>query len=143
MIEKREIDIKSVKSILTDRNIEFREGVAYIMPESSHEGVDTINEYAPDLRKDLKNFGIESVVVRGESHNYLALKSIDAILPFIFGVPFSIYANFITDWIKDNLGATKNVKLKFIKEEDGKYKEISIEGTAGEIKEILESLKEH
>lgn len=143
MLEINEVDIKSVKSILSDRNIEFREGVAYIMPESSNDGVDIINEHSPDLNKDFKESGIESVVVRGERHNYLALRSIDTILPFIYGIPFSVFANFITKWIMNNLEENKKIRVKYIKEEGGKYKEIIIEGTGGEVKAVLDSLKEH
>ncbi|WP_024300204.1 hypothetical protein [Methylomicrobium lacus] len=143
MLEINEVDINGIKSILSDRNIEFHKGVAYIMPESSNDGIDIINEHAPDLRKDLKESGIESVVVRGENHNYLALRSIDTILPLIYGIPFAVFANFITDWIKDNLEENKKVRVKYIKEEGDKYKEIIIEGTESEVKEVLDRLKEH
>lgn len=142
MLEINEIDIKVVESILSARNIELHEGVAYILPESSDDGVDIINEYAPDLKKYFKDSGIESVVVKGEQHKYLALRSADIILPLIYGIPFCVFANFLTDWIKDNLEESKKIRVKYIKEEGDKYKEIIIEGTGSEVVEVLDRLKE-
>jgi hypothetical protein len=143
MLEEHEVDINEIKTILFNRKIDFIEGVAYIMPESSNEDIDLINEYSPDLRKDLMASGIQSVVVRGDKHNYLALRSADIILPLIFGIPFAVFANFITGWIKDNLDENKKVRVKYIKETKGKYTEIMIEGSGDEINEILDRLKEH
>ncbi|QWA10372.1 hypothetical protein GTU79_24635 [Sodalis ligni] len=57
MLEIKEVDINDLKFILSNRNIEFHEGVAYIMPEASSDEEDIINEYAPDLRKDFKELG--------------------------------------------------------------------------------------
>jgi hypothetical protein len=142
MLQINEVDINELKSILLNRNIDCREGVAYIMPESSNDGMDIINEYAPDLRKDFIASGIESVVVRGEGHSYLALRSVDIILPLIYGIPFAVFANFITEWIRSNLEESKKVRVKYVKEEDGNYKEIIIEGNGGEVNEILERLKD-
>ncbi len=143
MLEEREVDVQKLISVLSQRKIDYCDGVAYIMPESCDEGVDLLNEYAPDIRKDFKERGIESVVVRGEQHNYFALRSADVILPLIFGIPFAIFANFITDWIKENLSGDKTVRVKYIKKDKGKYKEIIVEGTGNEVKDILDSLRDH
>ena len=143
MLEEHEVDINEIKTMLHNRKIDFSEGVAYIMPESSNEEMDLINEYSPDLSKDLIASGIQSVVVRGDRYNYLALRSSDIILPLIFGIPFAVFANFITGWIKDNLDEDKKIRLKYIKETNGKYTEIMIEGSGDEVNEILDRLKEY
>ncbi|HCE2594381.1 hypothetical protein WOC08_23655 [Vibrio parahaemolyticus] len=143
MFIENEVDINVLLAALSERNVNYSDGTAYIMPESSIEGVDLLNEYAPDLRKDFRDMGIESIVVRGEKHNYLALRSADIILPLIFGIPFAIFANFITKWIDSYLGNEKVVRVKYVKQEGDKHKEIVIEGTGEEVKEILDSLKDH
>ncbi|MGE6178383.1 hypothetical protein [Aeromonas salmonicida] len=138
-----EVDINTLLMALSERNVNYCDGTAYIMPESSSDGVDLLNEYAPDLRKDFSDMGIQSIVVRGEKHNYLALRSADIILPLIFGIPFAVFANFITKWIDSYLGNGKVVRVKYINQAGDKYKEIVIEGTGDEVKEILNSLKDH
>ncbi|EON6315180.1 TPA: hypothetical protein PMB05_003648 [Vibrio cholerae] len=143
MFRENEIDINELLMALSERNVNYCDGTAYIMPESCSEGVDLLNEYAPDLRKDFRNMGIESIVVRGEQHKYFALRSADIILPLIFGIPFAVFANFITKWIDSYLENDKVVRVKYVKREGDKHKEIVIEGTGDKVKEILDSLKEH
>lgn len=143
MIRESEIDVNELLIALSERNVNYCDGTAYIMPEGSSEGVDLLNEYAPDLRKDFRDMGIDSIVVRGEKHNYFALRSADIILPLIFGIPFAVFANFITKWIDSYLKNDKVVRVKYVKPEGNKYKKIVIEGTGDEVKEILNSLKEH
>lgn len=143
LLTERQVDVKELMNVLSERNINFCEGVAYIMPESCDKDVDLLNEYSPDMRKDFQEQGIDSVVVKGDKHNYLGLRSADVILPLIFGIPFAVFANFITVWIQSNLESGKTVKVKYIKEEEGKYKEIEVEGTESEVKDILDSLRDH
>jgi hypothetical protein len=143
MFRENELDINELLMALSERNVNYSDGIAYIMPESSSEGVDLLNEYAPDLRKDFRDMGIDSIVVRGEQHNYFALRSADIILPLIFGIPFAVFANFLTKWIDSHLENDKVVRVKYVKREGDKHKEIVIEGTGDEVKEILDSLKEH
>lgn len=142
MFKERDVDVQYLLDSLHKRNIEFLDGVAYIMPESADGQTDLLNEHSPDLKKDFKEKGIESIVVRGEQHSYVALRSADVILPLIFGIPFAIFANFITDWIKDNLAVGKTVRVKYVMKKKDKYKEIIIEGTSDEVSKILDRLKE-
>ncbi|MFJ3044783.1 hypothetical protein ACIPEN_03025 [Herbaspirillum chlorophenolicum] len=143
MISEKEVDIQTYMASLSERGVKYNDGVAYIMPESSSDGLDLLSEHSPDLRKDFKEYGIDSVVVKAAQYKYLALRSADIILPLIFGIPFAIFANFATDWIRKNVSGNKTVRLKFIKEDEGKYKEIVVEGTGDDVKKILDSLKDH
>ena len=143
MFRENEIDINVLLIELSKRNVNYCNGTAYIMPESSKAGVDLLNEHAPDLRKDFKDMGINSIVVKGEQHNYLGLRSADIILPLIFGIPFAVFANFITKWIDSYLEKSKVLKVRYIKQEGDKYTEIVMEGTGDDIKKTLDSLKEH
>lgn len=143
MLVKNEINLESYIKELFDRKITYEEKVAYIMPEGTADGIDILNENSPDLKKDLKEFGIKSLVVKGEKHTYQAFRSADVILPLIFGIPFSVLANFLTDWLRKNIGGDKTVSVKFIKEDEGKYKEIIIEGSREEVEKIINSLKDH
>ncbi|MDE2194693.1 hypothetical protein [Pseudomonas sp.] len=143
MIKENDIDIKSYINAISDRKISYEENVAYIMPEGSADGVDVLNEFSPDLRKDLKEFGVKAVVVKGEAHTYQALRSADIILPLIFGIPFAVLANFLTDWLRQNIAKDKTVSVKFIKKDGENYKEIIIEGSGVEVESIINSLKDH
>ncbi|GKV93168.1 hypothetical protein PEC301645_06150 [Pectobacterium carotovorum subsp. carotovorum] len=143
MITENEINFDSYIKEISDRQISYAENVAYIMPEGNSDGLDILNEYSPDLRKDLKEFGINSVVVKGEKHTYQALRSADIILPLILGIPFSVLANFLTDWLKKNIKKDKTVSVKFIKKDGEKYKKINIEGSVEDVEKIINSLKEH
>lgn len=143
MIKENEINIDYYIKEISDRRITYQENVAYIMPEGSANGIDILNEHSPDLRKDLKEFGVNSVVVKGDAHTYKALRSADIILPLILGIPFSVLANFLTDWLRSNIEKGKTVSVKFIKDEGGKYKEITIEGPGEDVEKIIESLKGH
>jgi hypothetical protein len=143
MIKENEIDISEIKDTLAERGIDFNDNVVYIMPESSNAEYDLINEHSPDLNKVLKAAGMQSLVVRGKNHKYLALRSADIILPLIIGIPSGVIANFITGWIKESFDADKKIRLRYVKEVNGKYKEITIEGTSDEVKDILNDLKEH
>lgn len=142
MFTERAVNLQDLISVLSERDIDFNDGVAYIMPESFEENIDLINEYSPDIRKDFQEQGIDSVVVKGANHRYLALRDADIILPLIFGIPFAVFANFITAWIQNNLSSDKTIRVKYVKEENGKYKELLIEGSSSEVNEIIESLKD-
>ena len=113
------------------------------MPEGSADGIDILNEHSPDLRKDLEEFGMNAVVVKGNEYTYQALRSADIILPLIFGIPFSVLANFLTDWLRSNIEKDKTVSVRFIKKDGEKYKEITIEGLGKDVEKIIDSLKEH
>lgn len=141
MLEVKKVNFEDIKSILISRGIEYTEGVAYIMPEAESDDGDIINEYSPDLRKDFKESSISSVVVRGENHSYLGLRCADIILPLIIGIPFAIFANFMTDWIKNNINDNKKVRMRYIREKNGEHEEILIEGTGDEVIEIIDKLK--
>ncbi len=143
MFTENEIDVNVLLNALSVRNINYSDGTAYIMPECTIGGVDLLNEHAPDIRKDFRCIGVESIVVRGEDYKYFALRSADIILPLIFGIPFSIFANFITDWMAGHLKDDKVVKVRYVKQDGNKYKEISIEGTGDEVQKILDGLKGH
>ncbi|MGE8517047.1 MAG: hypothetical protein ACN6OM_10565 [Alcaligenes nematophilus] len=143
MIKENEINIDSYIKAISDRKITYEENVAYIMPEGSADGIDILNEYSPDLRKDLEEFGVNSVVVKGDKHTYKALRSADIILPLILGIPFAVLANFLTDWLRSNIERGKTVSVKFIKKDGKKYKEITIEGLGEDVEKIIESLKDH
>lgn len=143
MLQEYDVDIECYLKEISNRKINHEQDVAYIMPEGSVDGVDVLNEYSPDLRKDLKDFGVKAVVVKGETHTYRALRSADIILPLIFGIPFSILANFLTNWLKENIPKDKTVSVKFIKKEGGNYKKIVVEGSAAEVESIINSLKDH
>ncbi|MBO1249934.1 hypothetical protein J1777_08890 [Comamonas denitrificans] len=143
MIKENEINIDSYIKAISDRKIIYEENVAYIMPEGSADGIDILNEYSPDLRKDLEEFGVNSVVVKGDEHTYKALRSADIILPLILGIPFAVLANFLTDWLRSNIEKGKTVSVKFIKKDGEKYKEITIEGLGEDVEKIIESLKDH
>lgn len=143
MLEENDIDIECYLMEISSRKISREEDVAYIMPEGSADGVDILNEYSPDLRKDFKEFGVKAVVVKGETHTYQALRSADIILPLILGIPFAILANFLTDWLKKNIPKDKTVSVKFIKKEGDNYKKIVVEGSAAEVESIINSLKDH
>lgn len=143
MLEENVIDIEYYLEEISNRKIGHEQDVAYIMPEGSADGVDILNEYSPDLRKDLKEFGVKAIVVKGEVHTYQALRSADIILPLIFGIPFAILANFLTDWLKKNIPKDKTVSVKFIKKEGTSYKKIVVEGSAAEVESIINSLKDH
>lgn len=143
MLSEKEVNIQSYIEDLSNRSIEYKNNVAYIMPEGSESGVDLLNEYAPDLRKDFTESAIDSIVVKGSQHNYIGRRSADIILPLIWGIPFSIFANFITDWIRGNVPDGKIVELKYIKEDNGNYKEITVKGNRKDVEKILKQLMEN
>jgi hypothetical protein len=143
MLKKHNIDLESYIRTISDRKISYEENVAYIMPEGSADGIDILNEYSPDLRKDLIEFGVKAIVVKGGAHTYQALRSADVILPLILGIPFSILANFLTDWLRQNIEKDKTVSVKFIKKEGENYKEINIEGSGVDVESIINSLRDH
>lgn len=142
MIKENEIDINSYLKQISDRKIICEENVAYLMPEGSADGIDILNEHSPDLRKDLEEFGVNAVVVKGNEHTYQALRSADIILPLILGIPFAVLANFLTDWLRSNIEKDKTVSVRFIKKDGEKYKEITIEGLGKDVEKIIDSLKE-
>lgn len=142
MLSEKEVNIQPYIEDLSNRCIEYQNNVAYIMPEGSEDGVDLLNEYAPDLRKDFTESAIDSVVVKGSKHNYIGRRSADIILPLIWGIPFSIFANFMTDWLRDNVPNGKIVRLKYIKKDEGNYKEITVEGNSKDVEKILKNLME-
>lgn len=141
MLKKIEIDIDSYIKKISDRKIIYEENVAYIMPEFSDGEFDVLNEYTPDLIKDLRNIGIKSIAVKGEKYTYKAFRSADIILPLIFGIPFAVIANFLTDWLQKNIEKNKTVSVRVIRKEEEKYEEVVVEGTGEKVTEILNNLK--
>ena len=143
MLEEKYVDIELYINILADRGFEYNKGVAYIMPNIGLDGFDLLSKYSADIGKDLKEYGVNSVVVKGRQYKYIVRRSADIILPLILGIPFAIFANFITDWIRKYVSSDKIVRIEFIKEDKDVYKKIVIEGTGEDVKKILNDLKEH
>lgn len=143
MIKEDIVDIEEISNILKERNIIFSDKEIYIMPELNLTDKDILNEYTPDIHKILKLHNIKNTIIKKENYEYLSLRDATVVLPYIIGIPFSIIASFIYDWIKNNFDDQSIIKLKFAKKKkDGKYVKLEIEGDKNEIKEIIDSLKD-
>lgn len=143
MFQEKDISFDEIEKILKERNLEFLEEEIYIMPEASEENSDILNEYTPDIHKFLKLHDIKSIIVRKENYSYLGLRDDSIILPYLIGIPFSIIANFLYDWIKNNFKDQSVINLKFTsKKKNGKLVKIEFEGTKKELKKVLKQLKD-
>lgn len=143
MISEVPFDINDICHNLKERDIIYSDNEIYIMPESTSNDKDIINEYTPDISKILKLHNVNNIIVKKTSYEYLALRDASIILPLIVGIPFSILSSFIYDWIKKSFNDQSIIKLKFTKKKkNNQYVKIEIEGNKEEIKNILESLKD-
>lgn len=113
------------------------------MPEGSSEDSDLLNEHAPDIYKFLKQNDIDSILVKKENYSFLALRDSTEILPYIIGIPFSVLANFLYDWIKNNFNDKSIIEFKFTKKKkNGEMYKIKFKGTSKELQKVLEQLGE-
>ncbi len=143
MFKEEKIDLYEIENILKERNLKFSEEEIYIMPESSYENSDLLNEYTPDIYKFLKLHDIKSIIVKKESYSYLALRDDSIILPLIIGIPFSVIANFLYDWIKNNFNDKSKIELNFTKKKkNGEIYKIKFKGTQKDLKKVLKQLED-
>lgn len=128
-------------------NVELESETVYIFPESVNNEQCLINEYAPDFSKDLMEQGFNVKVLRSESYQYYVTKSADVIMPLLIGIPFSVFANFITDWLKANYysGQEKSKIIKFRyynKNRNNEIKLLEMEGNSEDLAKIINELNE-
>lgn len=128
-------------------NVERKPGILYVLPEALDENTCLLNAHTIEFSKDLRESGFTVDVLKSDEYQYYVTKSADIILPLIYGIPFSIFANFITDWLKANYysGQEKNkiIKLRYSGyDKNGKPKEIELEGVSKNINETLEKMKD-
>lgn len=142
MKEETDFDIATIEKTLTSRGIEFNSDQVYIMPESTSDEFDLINENTPDIYKILKSAGVDAVVVKGENIKYLGLRDDSILLPLIIGIPFSILANYLTVWLQSKFSSDKEVQLEIVIRKEKIYKKIKIKGKTNDVVKIINEMKD-
>lgn len=138
-MEEKEVDFDEIIRLMKDRGLDYDENTVYIFPDSFDAEQDLLSENTPDVYKKLKQINPDTFIVKKENYSYLSLKDESIILPLIIGIPFSILANLITNWITSD---DKKIKIKVIKKnKKNKFTKYVIEGNKKEVLKIIKEME--